>query len=183
MYHLWRACLSDTRLYLCVCMRLRVCLRKRASRWRVCVLCFVRARLRACMCCAWYMCLCVTRACAWGLDLPILCGSEVRLCVCVRACASMCVCLGGGAGMNLRGKRRGMGGGKGGRAMTLQQGRPARSSASYLFPLRGRNSPPPQSRVAFGPSGTGGGKCSPLWPTRACLVRDRAREVVLVTVR
>ena len=67
--------------------------------------------------------------------------------------------------------------------MTLQQGRPARSAASYLFPLRGRNSPPPESPMAFGPSGTGGEKYSPLWPTRACLVRDRAREVVMVTVR
>ena len=92
-------------------------------------------------------------------------GPSVSVCACVRKC----VCVAGCWYWNEL-ERKGTGdggGGKGGRAMNLQPGRPARSFASYLFSVRGRNSPPRQSRVAFGPSGTGGGKCSPLWPTRA----------------
>ena len=65
--------------------------------------------------------------------------------VCVCACVREHVCVSGWWRWNeLERKETGDGGGgEGGRAMTLQQGRTARSSASYLFPLRGRNSPPP----------------------------------------
>ena len=59
--------------------------------------------------------------------------------------------------------------------MTLQQGRPARSSASYLFPLRGRNSPPPPIPSGFWPKWDRGRKVFPAM-VHSCMSCARSRE-------
>ena len=58
--------------------------------------------------------------------------------------------------------------------MTLQQGRPARSSASYLFPLRGRNSPPPIPS-GFWPKWDRGRKVFPAM-AHSCMSCAQSRE-------
>ena len=139
-------CVSEWHSIVCVFVYAFVFVPPRAGLMLACLCVVFRACATACMYVLCVVCVFVCHACMRVESGPPYFGWQGGPFVCVCACVRERVCVSGWWRWNeLERKETRDGGGEGGRAMTLQQGRPARSSASYLFPLRGINSPPLQS--------------------------------------